>query len=110
MADHGTIYKADLQSIFAGKVITAFNLKASGIDLGTMFKFNFHNRVGVVKPTFGQLWPRQMWHYNDRLTPPVSIHGVMYKFRWESVGTIYPPIINGQMWPRGDYVANGVVE
>jgi hypothetical protein len=79
-----------------------------GLYQGTIYRHDFHTKQGVVKPVIGQLWPRQMWHYNDKLAPTPSTWGVIYRYSHYSYGQYYPPIVLGQLWPRGDYVANGI--
>jgi len=105
MTAYGSV---DRSSLLTSKENTTYAAVAGEYFQPLDGKMNFHNKKGIVKPIWGQLWPRQMWHYNDKLAPPVTIHGAITRFYFFPIGEVYPPILIGQLWPRGDYVANGI--
>lgn len=62
---------------------------------------------GVVIPTVGQLWPRKVWQYNDYVIAPAGTLGYANRIHdYFQYGIIRNVQYYGQLWPRGDYIAN----
>jgi len=82
------------------------------VPVGFADKVYRHDPIhGVIIPTLGQLWPRQMWHYNDDLLAPAGTLGYGDRiYNYFAYGIIRPAVMLGQIWPRGDYVANAESE
>jgi len=71
----------------------------------------FDPKYGVVIPTVGQLWPRKVWQYNDYTTAPAGTLGYADRiYNYFEYGIFRHRIYSGQLWPRGDYIANGQFE
>lgn len=74
--------------------------------LTTVEVYDIDPQPRTVIPDLGQLWPRKVWQYNDDYVIPTSILGFAKLWHFFYTGVIIETVMSGQLWPRGDYVAN----